>query len=37
MGTAKKPGPQGTGFLLRILPYIEGDTRQQGLELERRR
>ena len=26
VGTAKAPGPQGTGFLVRILPYIEGDT-----------
>ena len=26
VGTAKKPGPQGTAFLLRILPYTEGDT-----------
>jgi prepilin-type processing-associated H-X9-DG protein len=26
VGAAKTPGPQGTGFLLRVLPYIEGDT-----------
>ena len=26
MGNTRKAGPQGTGFLLRILPYLQGDT-----------
>ena len=26
VGTAAKPGPQGTGFLLRIIFYMEGDS-----------
>jgi prepilin-type processing-associated H-X9-DG protein len=26
IGDEKTPGPQGTSFLLRILPYLEGDT-----------
>jgi prepilin-type processing-associated H-X9-DG protein len=26
VGTEKTPGPQGASFLLRIMPYIEGDT-----------